>query len=324
MQSVNDPSRNAIRIKVNDELVTRHKSFSIEILRPCANNNYGIVRSVDWSILVLEIPRNANFRPIPSSDSRMNRWSSSHTYTAFPVSWMRSRDLHILTSGNFSFSSDARFGAQHTPGSDAWTLRLDNARKTDSGKYECQVNTEPKIMYAVQLSVRDPDKSEGHDEPYSQQTRISYESTAPVADIIGPQEQRVPSGSTITLRCVILSPYQTRPIRGVQWLRDNKLLTFQAARGGINVETVRDAARTVSVLTLAAVTQDDVGNYSCRPTEGRSDTVTLVVEEGERTEAMQRDAGYVSSGSNVRHWPGLLLPFPWLLILASNSQTFLL
>lgn len=54
-----------------------------------------------------------------------------------------------------------------------------------------------------------------------------YESTAPVADIMGPQEQRVPSGSTITLRCVILSPYQIRPIRGVQWLRDNKLLTFQ-------------------------------------------------------------------------------------------------
>ncbi|KAL6263428.1 hypothetical protein P5V15_006218 [Pogonomyrmex californicus] len=240
------------------------------------------------------------------------------------VSWMRSRDLHILTSGDFSFSSDARFGPQHTPGSDAWTLRLDNARKTDSGKYECQVNTEPKIMYAVQLSVRDPDKPEGYDEPHSQQTRISYESTAPVADIMGPREQRVPSGSTITLRCVISSPYQTRPIRGVQWLRDNKLLTFQAARGGINVETEKDAARTVSVLTLAAVTQDDVGNYSCRPTEGRSATVTLGVEEGERTEAMQRDAGYISSGSDVRHWPGLLLPFSWFLILARNSQTFLL
>lgn len=67
---------------------------------------------------------------------------------------MRSKDLHILTSGNTPFSSDARFGPQHTPGSDAWTLRLDNARKTDSGKYECQVNTEPKMMYAVQLSVR--------------------------------------------------------------------------------------------------------------------------------------------------------------------------
>ncbi|XP_003692645.1 uncharacterized protein LOC100867244 [Apis florea] len=239
------------------------------------------------------------------------------------VSWMRSKDLHILTSGNTLFSSDARFGPLHTPGSDAWTLRLDNARKTDSGKYECQVNTEPKMMYAVQLSVRDPDKPEGYDEPHSQQTRISYESTAPVAAIMGPREQSVPSGSTITLRCVILSPYQTRPIRGVQWLRDNKLLTFQAARGGINVETERGAARTVSELTLAAVTPHDVGKYSCRPTEGRTDTVMLIVEPGERTEAMQRDAGYVSSGCDVSHWAGLLLPFSWFLILARNSQTFL-
>ncbi|XP_020285778.1 lachesin-like isoform X2 [Pseudomyrmex gracilis] len=220
------------------------------------------------------------------------------------VSWMRSRDLHVLTTEHFVFSSDTRFELQHTRGSDAWTLRLNNARKTDSGKYECQVNTDPKIMYAVQLSVR------------------GYESTAPVADIIGPQEQRVPSGSTITLRCVISSPYQIRPIRGVQWLRDNKLLTFQARRG-ITVETVRGAANTESMLILATVTQDDVGNYTCRPTEGRSDSVTLIVEEGERTEAMQRDAGYVSSGSGVRHWPGLLLPFSWLLILARNRQTFL-
>jgi len=58
------------------------------------------------------------------------------------------------------------------------------------------------------------------------------------------------------------------------------LLFIQAARGGINVETERGAAHTVSVLTLATVTQNDVGNYSCRPTEGRSATVTLVVEEG--------------------------------------------
>ncbi|KAI4503356.1 hypothetical protein M0802_001578 [Mischocyttarus mexicanus] len=221
---------------------------------------------------------------------------------------MRIRDLHILTAGTVAFSSDTRFNPQHTPGSDAWTLRLDNVKKTDSGIYECQVNTEPKIMYAVQLSVREADKPEGYDEPRSQQTRIReerravggdalawkeekdivslselsycYESTAPVAAIMGPREQRVPSGSTITLRCVISSPYQTRPIRGVQWLQDNKLLTFQAARGGINVETEKGAAQTVSELTLAAVTENDIGKYSCRPAEGRSDTVMLIVEPG--------------------------------------------
>ncbi|XP_014606147.1 PREDICTED: uncharacterized protein LOC106787903 isoform X1 [Polistes canadensis] len=232
------------------------------------------------------------------------------------VSWMRIRDLHILTAGTVAFSSDTRFNPQHTPGSDAWTLRLDNVKKTDSGIYECQVNTEPKIMYAVQLSVREADKPEGYDEPRSQQTRISYESTAPVAAIMGPREQRVPSGSTITLRCVISSPYQTRPIRGVQWLRDNKLLTFQAARGGINVETEKGAAQTVSELTLAALTENDIGKYSCRPAEGRSDTVMLIVEPGERTEAMQRDAGYVSSGNDVSRWSGFLLPLSWFLILA--------
>jgi len=59
-----------------------------------------------------------------------------------------------------------------------------------------------------------------------------------------------------------------------------RLFFIQAARGGINVETEKTAAHTLSVLTLARVTQDDIGNYSCRPTEGRSATVTLIVEEG--------------------------------------------
>uniref|UniRef100_A0A0C9RKY6 LAC_0 protein n=1 Tax=Fopius arisanus TaxID=64838 RepID=A0A0C9RKY6_9HYME len=236
------------------------------------------------------------------------------------VSWMRSRDLHILTSSEFTFSSDSRFTPEHVPESDAWTLRLEDAKKTDSGSYECQVNTEPKIMYKIGLTVRDSDKPEGDDVPYSQQTRISYESTAPVAVIMGPREQHVPSGSTITLRCVITSPYQTRPIRGVQWLRDNKLLTFQAGRGGIIIETERDAGRTVSEATLAAVTKNDVGKYTCRPTEGRADTVLLLVEQGEYTEAMQRDAEYVSSGSELNKQHIILLPLLGILILRKFGE----
>ncbi|XP_063978544.1 zwei Ig domain protein zig-8-like isoform X3 [Diachasmimorpha longicaudata] len=213
------------------------------------------------------------------------------------VSWMRSKDLHILTSSEFTFSSDSRFTPEHVPESDAWTLRLLEAKKTDSGGYECQVNTEPKIMYKVELTVR------------------GYESTAPVAVIMGPREQHVPSGSTITLRCVITSPYQTRPIRGVQWLRDNKLLTFQAGRGGIIIETERDAGRTVSEATLAAVTKEDVGKYTCRPTEGRADSIALVIEQGEYTEAMQRDAEYVSSGCELNKEHFVLLLFGGIMTL---------
>ena len=58
------------------------------------------------------------------------------------------------------------------------------------------------------------------------------------------------------------------------------MLCEQAARGGINVETEKGATQTVSEVTLAAVTQDDMGKYSCRPTEGQTDTVMLIVEPG--------------------------------------------
>ena len=64
-----------------------------------------------------------------------------------------------------------------------------------------------------------------------------YESTAPVAAIMGPREQRVSLGVTITLKCVITSPYQTKPIKGVQWFKDNKLLTFQVSGAEKAVKT---------------------------------------------------------------------------------------
>ncbi|KOB78379.1 putative defective proboscis extension response [Operophtera brumata] len=54
------------------------------------------------------------------------------------VSWIRKRDLHILTVGVHTYSSDARFAALHADGSDEWTLRVAPAQPRDSGAYECQ------------------------------------------------------------------------------------------------------------------------------------------------------------------------------------------
>ncbi|KAK6643847.1 hypothetical protein RUM43_000110 [Polyplax serrata] len=67
------------------------------------------------------------------------------------VSWMRKRDLHILTSSIFTYTGDARFGVIHPEGSDDWNLRIEYVQKRDAGIYECQVNTEPKINMAVYL-----------------------------------------------------------------------------------------------------------------------------------------------------------------------------
>lgn len=67
------------------------------------------------------------------------------------VSWVRSRDLQILSHAGIVFTADARVsaaaaGARHS-------LRIERLRTTDAGRYECQVNTEPKMSLFFNLTV---------------------------------------------------------------------------------------------------------------------------------------------------------------------------
>lgn len=71
----------------------------------------------------------------------------------FQVSWIRKRDLHILTVGILTYTNDQRFQAMHQEGSDEWTLKISSPQPRDSGTYECQVSMEPKISQAFRLVV---------------------------------------------------------------------------------------------------------------------------------------------------------------------------
>ena len=106
------------------------------------------------------------------------------SFYIFKVSWIRKKDIHILTNEDFVFSGDSRFTIVHHPkDSIEWNLKIDNANQKDSGFYgtiikwinqltfshfrsnifiinfqfslniECQVNTEPKIKLSVYLEV---------------------------------------------------------------------------------------------------------------------------------------------------------------------------
>lgn len=66
---------------------------------------------------------------------------------------MRKRDLHILTSDIYTYTGDQRFSVIHPVDTDEWNLKIEYAQQRDSGIYECQVNTEPKINLAVNLDV---------------------------------------------------------------------------------------------------------------------------------------------------------------------------
>lgn len=58
-----------------------------------------------------------------------------------------------MTSENFVFSGDQRFTVLHQPDLNEWNLKIEYATLKDSGVYECQVNTEPKIKLSVLLEV---------------------------------------------------------------------------------------------------------------------------------------------------------------------------
>lgn len=69
------------------------------------------------------------------------------------VSWIRQRDLHILTIGIMTYTNDQRFLARHIDNSDEWVLKIVSVQPRDAGVYECQVSTEPKISLAYKLMV---------------------------------------------------------------------------------------------------------------------------------------------------------------------------
>ncbi|KAM3965499.1 zwei Ig domain protein zig-8 [Aphomia sociella] len=182
------------------------------------------------------------------------------------VSWIRKRDLHILTVGVHTYSSDARFAALHTDGSDEWTLRVAPAQPRDSGAYECQVSTEPKISLSFRLTV-----------------------VVSKAEILSGPELFVRAGSDINLTCI--ARHAPDPPSFIYWYRGAHVVNY-AQRGGISVET-EQRTRT-SRLLIARASPRDSGNYTCAPSSSDSASVVVHVVSGERPAAMQSNAIHVT------------------------------
>lgn len=69
------------------------------------------------------------------------------------VSWIRHRDIHILTVGSYTYTSDQRFQTNHHVEIDEWTLQIKWAQKRDAGMYECQLSSQPVKSYFVELFI---------------------------------------------------------------------------------------------------------------------------------------------------------------------------
>ncbi|KAH8419256.1 hypothetical protein KR222_000343, partial [Zaprionus bogoriensis] len=217
------------------------------------------------------------------------------------VSWIRKRDLHILTAGILTYTSDERFKVVRTADSKDWTLHVKYAQPRDSGIYECQVNTEPKISMAFRLNVivTPPDAK---------------------AIIAGPTDLYVKVGSVITLTCHVKQPSTAaQDIGPIYWYRGPYILTpFVAHPNDAAIDLQRIsmestlAEKLQSRLRIANAQLLDTGNYTCMPTTAEAASVMVNVINDESPAAMQKSGG---NGSCLRS----SLNFGLVLALAASA-----
>lgn len=80
-------------------------------------------------------------------------YQSNYFFSILQVSWIRRKDLHVLTVGSYTYTSDQRFTTIHLKNLDDWTLQVKYPQSKDGGVYECQVSTVPKMSHFVTLNV---------------------------------------------------------------------------------------------------------------------------------------------------------------------------
>ncbi|XP_026737697.1 peroxidasin homolog isoform X3 [Trichoplusia ni] len=201
------------------------------------------------------------------------------------VSWIRHRDLHILTVGGYTYTSDQRFQATHSPQTDDWTLHIKWAQQRDAGVYECQVSTQPVRSFFVTLHVVDCD--EIYQRMFSDQV--------PSARILGGPDLHVDMGSTINLTCLI--QFSPEPPAYIFWYHeDEQVISYDSSRGGVSVVTEKGAA-TTSYLLVQDAAPADSGRYSCSPSNAEVASVRVHVLNGERPAAMQTGSAGLSNSS---------------------------
>ncbi|XP_066937209.1 uncharacterized protein [Macrobrachium rosenbergii] len=223
------------------------------------------------------------------------------------VSWMRARDLHLLTVGRFTYTSDERFRAVHQPGSDDWLLKIHYAQERDAGAYECQVSTTPPLSTSVWLTVV----------------------AEPQTQVLGGPDLYINAGSTINLTCVV--SHSADPPPYIFWYHQSELLSYDSPRGGITVVTEHGPTSS-SRLLIQRATSDDAGQYSCRPANAEPHQINVHIIPNEHPAAIHHkngtSCGLSIHGRSQTHYSlilsfilALLSFFPNLLLFCGNTRS---
>ncbi|XP_067648116.1 uncharacterized protein dpr10 [Eurosta solidaginis] len=233
------------------------------------------------------------------------------------VAWIRHRDLHILTVGTYTYTTDQRFQTSYHRDIDEWTLQIKWAQQRDAGVYECQISTQPVRSFSVNLNIVDTIDDEtssllqqyySDDAFYISSDRI-YQSSddefagmfghiqkvaVPTASILGGPDLYVDRGSTINLTCVI--KFSPEPPTHIFWYHQDKVLSEETSGGRLKFKTIK-SEETKSILLINDADLLDSGKYSCYPSNTEIASIRVHVLQGERPEAMQTNSAPTSRHS---------------------------
>ncbi|KAK7073296.1 hypothetical protein SK128_022737 [Halocaridina rubra] len=154
----------------------------------------------------------------------------------------------------------------------AWDLQIKEANVDDSGVYECQVNTRPKMSHLVTLNVQQGG-----------------------AVIAGPSEVYVEAGSRLLLTCWVTAP--PRPPGPLTWYHGQHPMHAHKDRSGVSLHVAQEGANASARLSLTSVSASDAGNYTCSAEGLAPATVSVFVLQDEEPRAMHHDVGVCNSCS---------------------------
>eukprot|EP00095_Tigriopus_kingsejongensis_P002179 maker-scaffold1021_size70145-snap-gene-0.15 protein:Tk02179 transcript:maker-scaffold1021_size70145-snap-gene-0.15-mRNA-1 annotation:"hypothetical protein TcasGA2_TC008933" len=167
------------------------------------------------------------------------------------VSWIRKSDLHVLTSGILTFTRDQRFSAHHSQKTDMWALQIKFTQMRDTGEYQCQVNTDPKISHAIHLEVK--------------------EAIARIGNV-GNKEVHVRHKSKVELSCVV-DLGEGHHATAIFWYLNGHVIDQRES----NQVTKQHRNQLESTITINQAEMRHAGQFTCAPSYARPDTVTLHV-----------------------------------------------